>query len=93
METSTQTERIKRKQKIFILGSINIDNFYSVDHIPRKSETIQMKFMHSALGGKGFNQAICLAHYYQGFTQKPEFFFIGAVGNDNSAEKHLQGNF
>ncbi|MDD7305254.1 MAG: PfkB family carbohydrate kinase [Peptoniphilaceae bacterium] len=47
--------------KILNFGSINIDNFFSVDHIVRDGETIDSKFYEEKLGGKGLNQSIALA--------------------------------
>lgn len=80
-------------QKIFIIGSINVDFFYSVQNLPRKGETLQMKLIHQALGGKGFNQAINIANFFKEEKNIPEMFFVGAVGDDGSGSEHLNGNF
>ena len=43
---------------IYNLGSINIDNFYQVPHIPAPGETIAAGHMSVGLGGKGANMSV-----------------------------------
>lgn len=43
---------------IWCLGSINIDHFYSVPHIPAPGETLAATALMSGLGGKGANQSV-----------------------------------
>lgn len=59
---------------IFNLGSINIDLFYQVDHLPAPGETIAATQHHQGLGGKGANQSVAAAK--AGATVR----HIGAVG-------------
>lgn len=47
--------------KAFVLGSINIDLFLSLDHIVQESETIHVLESIEFLGGKGANQAVAVA--------------------------------
>jgi ribokinase len=47
--------------KAFVLGSLNIDHFLSVDHIVQESETTQVLESIEFLGGKGANQAVAMA--------------------------------
>lgn len=82
---------IAQSHKIFIIGSCDLDFFYSVDHLPRTGETLQMNLMHQALGGKGFNQAINMVHSFEKEEERPEMFFVGAVGNDGSGANHIEG--
>lgn len=46
---------------IWNLGSINIDHFYAVPHIPQPGETLAATALHSGLGGKGANMAVASA--------------------------------
>ena len=61
---------------IFNLGSINIDNFYQLPHLPGAGETIGATQHAISLGGKGANQSVaaslagCPVHH------------IGAIGSD-----------
>lgn len=89
MESSPKSDS---RQKVFIIGSINIDLFYSVDHLPRKSETLKMKFLSKDLGGKGFNQAMNIASCFQQKESDFDIFFVGAVGKDGTGIPHLSSN-
>ena len=44
-----------------VMGSLNYDDNYFLDHIVMPGETIASQAMESACGGKGFNQATALA--------------------------------
>ncbi|MGC6517614.1 MAG: ribokinase [Candidatus Puniceispirillaceae bacterium] len=46
---------------IFNLGSINLDYFYQVPHLPQAGETLATTRYHSGLGGKGANQSVAIA--------------------------------
>lgn len=59
---------------IFNLGSINIDNFYTVEHLPEAGETLASVDHRVGLGGKGANQSVAAAR--AGSNVK----HIGAVG-------------
>lgn len=69
------------KNKVVVLGSINVDTTYHVERFPQPGETISAKSKSSAAGGKGANQAVAAAR------SGAETYFIGAVGSDN------EGNF
>ena len=43
---------------VFCLGSINIDNFYRLPHLPQAGETLAATHHFQGLGGKGINQSI-----------------------------------
>lgn len=47
--------------KILNLGSMIIDNVYSVDHIVRPGETLMSKSLEIFTGGKGLNQSVAIA--------------------------------
>ncbi len=47
--------------RIIVLGSVNIDYTYSVNHITAPKESQASTDMKTFLGGKGFNQALTLA--------------------------------
>lgn len=64
--------------KILNFGSINIDNFFSVDHIVRPGETIDSNFYEEKIGGKGLNQSIALAKVLN------NVFHAGKVNSKNS---------
>lgn len=61
---------------IFNLGSINIDHFYRVAHLPAPGETLAAKDYRIGLGGKGANQSAAAAR------AGAKVVHIGAVGPD-----------
>lgn len=46
---------------VFCFGSINLDHFYSVSHLPAPGETIGASAHQTGLGGKGANQSVAAA--------------------------------
>lgn len=63
---------------IYNLGSINVDHFYSVPHIPHPGETLASTDYAIGLGGKGANQSVAMA------KAGADVRHIGAVGADGS---------
>lgn len=61
---------------IWNLGSINIDNFYEVSHLPAPGETIAARSYGFGLGGKGANMSVAAAR------AAARVAHIGAVGAD-----------
>ncbi|SFB04960.1 ribokinase [Poseidonocella pacifica] len=61
---------------IWNLGSINVDNFYSVPRIPGPGETIASTELSMGLGGKGANMSVAAAR------AGAHVAHIGAVGSD-----------
>jgi ribokinase len=61
---------------IWNLGSINIDNFYEVPHLPRAGETLAARSYGFGLGGKGANMSVAAARAAARVSH------IGAVGDD-----------
>lgn len=61
---------------IYNLGSINIDHFYRVAHLPRPGETVTASAYAAGLGGKGLNQSLAAA------AAGARVHHIGAVGED-----------
>ena len=57
-----------------VMGSLNYDDNYFLDHIVMPGETIASRTMESACGGKGFNQAVALA------KAGAEVYLAGLVG-------------
>ena len=47
--------------KVLNIGSMNLDNVYSVDHVVQPGETEASYGMNVFLGGKGMNQSVALA--------------------------------
>ena len=47
--------------KVLNIGSMNLDNVYSVDHVVQPGETEAYYGMNVFLGGKGMNQSVALA--------------------------------
>ena len=64
--------------KILNIGSLNIDDVYSVDHFVRPGETISSSKYNKFCGGKGLNQSIALAN------AGAEVFHAGAIGDDGT---------
>lgn len=67
-------------KKICVVGSVNVDTTLYLDKFPLKGETIKCENKLTAIGGKGFNQAI--AAYRSG----ADVMFYTSVGNDNDAQ-------
>jgi ribokinase len=61
---------------IYNLGSINIDHFYRLSHLPAPGETLATHDYSVGLGGKGANQSAAAA------KAGAKVFHIGAVGPD-----------
>ncbi|NNK15765.1 MAG: ribokinase [Sulfitobacter sp.] len=59
---------------IWNLGSINVDNFYHLSHLPAPGETIAADRFHQGLGGKGANMSVAAAR------AAARAAHIGAVG-------------
>lgn len=64
---------------IFNLGSINVDHFYAVPHLPAPGETLPATSYSTGLGGKGANQSVAAALAGASVTH------IGSVGPDGAA--------
>ncbi|MEM9522808.1 MAG: ribokinase, partial [Pseudomonadota bacterium] len=61
---------------VYCLGSINIDHFYRLAHLPAPGETLAAAARTVGLGGKGANQSVAAA------CAGAEVFHIGAIGAD-----------
>ncbi|UWQ14362.1 ribokinase [Aliiroseovarius sp. M344] len=61
---------------IFNFGSINIDNFYYLPHLPQPGETLNSDRYARQLGGKGANQSVAACRAGSVVTH------VGAVGAD-----------
>ena len=62
--------------RIFVLGSVNIDRVYKLDHIVVPGETETASSFDLYPGGKGFNQTTALA------KAGALVALVGAVGAD-----------
>ncbi len=62
--------------KFLVLGSMNYDYTYVLDHIVKPGETVASCRMETACGGKGFNQAAALA------KAGADVWLAGLVGGD-----------
>ena len=63
---------------IYNLGSINVDLFYRVPHLPAPGETLAAHELTTGLGGKGANMSVAAAR------GGARVCHIGAVGNDGA---------
>ncbi|MEJ2000405.1 MAG: ribokinase [Maritimibacter sp.] len=63
---------------VYNFGSINVDRFYQVPHLPRPGETLSATGHETGLGGKGANQSVAAAK--AGATVR----HIGMVGPDGA---------
>lgn len=74
--------KLKRNNKICVLGSINMDVSLNVSNLPKTGETIFSSSPQKVFspGGKGFNQALTAV------KTGSEVSFIGAVGDDDNAK-------
>lgn len=63
---------------VFNLGSINVDLFYRVPHLPLPGETLPARSHETGLGGKGANQSVAVA------KAGSRVHHIGMIGADNN---------
>ncbi|HEY4399869.1 MAG TPA: ribokinase [Lactobacillaceae bacterium] len=63
-------------RKIAVLGSLNVDSILKMKRMPLEGETMALRDVTTAPGGKGANQAVAAAR------QGAQVSFIGAVGQD-----------
>lgn len=71
---------------VWNVGSINIDRFYDVPHIPAPGETLAATDVRSGLGGKGANQSVAAARAGASVRH------VGAVGPDGGwAVERMRG--
>lgn len=75
---------IKRRAKIAVLGSINMDLMIRSAKLPLPGETVIAETKVENPGGKGANQAVAAAR------MGAEVTMIGCVGDDSFAEELLQ---
>ena len=61
---------------VWNLGSINIDRFYRLPHLPAAGETLAASGFDEGLGGKGANMSVAIAR------AAAHVWHIGAVGSD-----------
>ncbi len=61
---------------LWCLGSINLDRFYRVPHIPAPGETLAAQGLATGIGGKGANMAVAAVR------AGARVVLIGAVGED-----------
>lgn len=63
---------------VWNLGSINVDLFYRLPHLPIPGETLPALSHQTGLGGKGANQSVAIAR------AGASVHHIGMIGNDNT---------
>ncbi|MBW6507693.1 MAG: ribokinase [Rhodobacteraceae bacterium] len=71
---------------IWNLGSINIDHFYRLPHLPAPGETLAAEGYSVGLGGKGANQSVAAAR------AGARVMHIGGVGPESWALERLQAS-
>lgn len=67
-------------KKIVVLGSLNVDSIMKMPRMPLVGETMALRDVATAPGGKGANQAVAAAR------QGAQVDFIGAVGQDANGD-------
>lgn len=75
--------------RVCVVGSVNVDQFFSVAALPRPGQTVLASAVRTAPGGKGGNQAVAAAR------AGADVQFIGAVGTDPAGadlRAHLSAN-
>lgn len=70
----------KRTRKITVVGSLNIDTYLSVPHLPSEGTTVSTRTAAVHPGGKGINQAVGVAKLGHRVS------LIGNVGSDMDAD-------
>ncbi|KRM94062.1 ribokinase [Lentilactobacillus senioris] len=72
------------KNKVVVLGSLNVDTTLHVANMPQPGETISAQSKTSSPGGKGANQAVAAAR------SNADTCFIGQVGDDQSGQMMIK---
>ncbi|GAY15456.1 PfkB family carbohydrate kinase [Mycobacterium sp. shizuoka-1] len=75
--------------RVCVVGSVNVDQFFSVAVLPRPGETVLSSSHRTEPGGKGGNQAVAAAR------AGADVQFVGAVGTDPAGtglRAHLAAN-
>lgn len=72
------------KNKVVVMGSLNIDTIQMIDRLSNQGETITVNNQASTFGGKGANQAVAAAR------QGADVTMIGAVGDDDRGRAFKQ---
>lgn len=72
---------MKKRPKVLVVGSINIDFIIETDAFPKEGETVSGRGFKKAAGGKGANQAVQLARL------GAEVTMVGAIGGDSDGNE------
>lgn len=75
--------------RVCVVGSLNLDQTFTVDALPRPGQTVLASAVSSAPGGKGANQAVAAAR------AGASVHLVGALGDDSAAallRAHLADN-
>jgi len=72
---------------VFNLGSINVDQFYQVPHLPKPGETLPATAHRTGLGGKGANQSVAVAQ------AGSDVRHLGTIGRENRWVLDRLGDF
>ena len=67
--------------KAAVIGSMNMDKVVSVDHFPKRGETLIAQGFMETFGGKGANQAVAIARLGGDVTM------YGCVGDDGDGDR------
>lgn len=71
------------KRRVLNIGSLNIDNVFSMEHFVQPGETLSANNFQVFPGGKGLNQSIALSR------AGCEVFHAGKIGKDGEGLVHL----
>lgn len=75
--------------RVCVIGSVNLDQFFTVDALPQPGQTVLASSVTVSPGGKGGNQAVAAAR------AGADVQFVGAVGDDAAGARlraHLTDN-
>lgn len=70
---------MKNAGTAWVVGSLNVDTTFEVEHLVRPGQTILARGITRSPGGKGLNQAVAAARHGGGTRM------IGATGSDEKA--------
>lgn len=69
--------------RIFVIGSLNVDQTYHVTNLPQPGQTVLATSVSMSFGGKGANQAVAAAR------AGGDVSLVGCVGNDAAGTAYL----
>jgi len=83
MITTAVALKKETKRRVVVVGSANYDTTFAVERLPGAGETVRARSVSRCAGGKGLNQAVCVARLGGSAS------FCGSLGSDAAEMRTL----